>query len=158
MDAERLVLRLNARYAHCIDDGRLEEWPDFFTPDARYSVTTMDNYRDSLEAGIIYADSRDMLRDRVSALRQANIFERHVYRHIFGMPLIAPMPEDDEMREITSETPFLVVRIMRDGASDIFATGRYLDRFHRDAQTVLIRERIVVCDSARIDTLLALPL
>jgi 3-phenylpropionate/cinnamic acid dioxygenase small subunit len=33
-------------------------------------------------AGIIYADSRAMLRDRVTALRTANIYERQSYRHI----------------------------------------------------------------------------
>ena len=57
-----------------------------------------------------------------------------------------------------SETPFLVARIMRDGETGIFATGRYLDVYRiRDGEAKLA-ERIVVCDSSRIDTLLALPL
>ena len=51
-----------------------------------------------------------------------------------------------------------VVRIMRDGTSDLFATGRYLDRYEIQNETALLKERIVVCDSSRIDTLLAIPL
>jgi len=52
-----------------------------------------------------------------------------------------------------------VARIMRDGTTDLFATGRYLDIFARDdAGALKLRERVVVCDSSRIDTLLAIPL
>jgi anthranilate 1,2-dioxygenase small subunit len=47
---------------------------------------------------------------------------------------------------------------MRDGRMDLFATGRYLDVIVEEAGALRFRERIVVCDSSRIDTLLALPL
>ena len=57
-----------------------------------------------------------------------------------------------------AETPFLVVRIMRDGAMDIFATGRYLDVLVEVGDALRFRERMVVCDSSRIDTLLAIPI
>jgi anthranilate 1,2-dioxygenase small subunit len=51
-----------------------------------------------------------------------------------------------------------VVRIMRDGAMDLFATGRYLDVLVEVGDALRFRERVVVCDSSRIDTLLAIPL
>ena len=57
-----------------------------------------------------------------------------------------------------SETSFLVVRIMRDGTTDIYATGRYLDLYSLQGSSPKLIERIVVCDSSRFDTLLALPL
>jgi anthranilate 1,2-dioxygenase small subunit len=60
--------------------------------------------------------------------------------------------------EIASETPFMALRILRDGPTDVFASGRYLDRWRRDGEGVKLLERVVVCDSSRIDTLLALPL
>ena len=56
------------------------------------------------------------------------------------------------------ETPFLVARIMRGGETEIFATGRYLDLYVLNGESAKLAERIVVCDSSRIDTLLALPL
>jgi anthranilate 1,2-dioxygenase small subunit len=53
----------------------------------------------------------------------------------------------------------MVVRIMRDGTMDLFATGRYLDLVEEDAGGELrFRERIAVCDSNRFDTLVAIPL
>lgn len=154
-DIFQRIGRAQADYARCIDDGRLEEWPDFFHERCLYTITTAENHRQGLPAGLIYADSRAMLVDRVSALREANIYEGHTYRHLLGLPAIV----SQEGAEVRSETPFLVARIMRDGTTEIFATGRYLDVYRLDGEErPRLAERIVVCDSSRIDTLLALPL
>jgi anthranilate 1,2-dioxygenase small subunit len=153
-DIFHIIMRAQADYARCIDDGRLESWPDYFDDPCTYKITTAANYRDALEAAIVFANSRGMLIDRVSSLREANIYERHTYRHILGAPSVLEETEEG----VRSETPFLVVRIMRDGEMDIFATGRYLDLYRIHNRDAKLTERIVVCDSSRIDTLLALPL
>lgn len=146
------VAALNTEYARCLDADRLEAWPDLFLEQCLYKITTADNHRRGYAAGLVYADSRAMLTDRVAALREANIYERQTYRHIIGMPaLIATAP-------ITAETSFLVVRTMRDGRMDLFAAGVYLDRLQDDHGILRFAERIVLCDSSRIDTLLAIPL
>jgi anthranilate 1,2-dioxygenase small subunit len=150
----QMIARAQAEYARCIDDDRLEEWPNHFHGACVYKITTAANYRDGLEAGIIFANSRGMLTDRVSALREANIYERQSYRHIIGQPSIL----SEDQGKVRSETPFLVARILQDGDTDIFATGRYLDLYKLENGEVKLNERTVVCDSSRIDTLLALPL
>ena len=153
-DLFHIILRAQADYARCIDDDRLEGWPAYFDDPCTYKITTAANYREGLEAGIVFASSQGMLVDRVSALREANIYERHTYRHILGVPAILEQDGD----RVRSETPFLVARIMRDGDTDIFATGRYLDVYRIRDGAAKLAERVVVCDSSRIDTLLALPL
>jgi anthranilate 1,2-dioxygenase small subunit len=153
-DTYQKIARVQAEYARCIDDDRLEEWPSHFHGACIYKITTAANYRDGLEAGIVFANSRGMLTDRVSALREANIYERQAYRHIIGHPSIL----SEDTNEVRSETPFLVARILQDGDTDIFATGRYLDLYKLEDGEVKLNERTVVCDSSRIDTLLALPL
>jgi anthranilate 1,2-dioxygenase small subunit len=154
MDAFHLIIRAQSDYIRCIDDDRLEEWPNHFHGPCLYKVTSAANYREGLEAGIIFANSRGMLQDRVSALREANIYERQSYRHILGPPAIL----SENGAEVRTETPFLVARILQDGDTDLFATGRYLDRYRIADNQAQLEERIVVCDSSRIDTLLALPL
>lgn len=156
MRVDRLsrLVALNADYARCIDDDRLEEWPGFFLEHCLYKITTADNLAKGYEAGLVYADSQAMLKDRVSALRQANIYERQRYRHIVGLP----MAGEGAGVENSVETPFLVVRIMRDGRMDLFATGRYLDKVVEENGVLKFAERVVVCDSSRFDTLLAIPL
>jgi anthranilate 1,2-dioxygenase small subunit len=149
-----MITRAQAEYIRCIDDDRLEDWPDHFHGSCVYKITTAANHREGLEGAIIFANSKGMLRDRVSALREANIYERQSYRHILGQPSI--LHESDG--EVRSETSFLVVRIVQDGDTDIFATGRYLDLYKIEQGKVRLNERIVVCDSSRIDTLMALPL
>lgn len=149
------ISALNAAYAAAIDADRLEDWPDFFFEQCLYKITTADNHAKGYQAGVIYADTRAMLTDRVAALRQANIYERQRYRHIMGMPLLSAAADGS----ITAETPFLVVRTMREGQMDIFAAGQFLDRLRRDSSGAWrFAERIAVCDSQRFDTLLAIPL
>jgi len=149
------VAALNTAYAACIDGDRLEAWPDLFMERCLYKITTADNHRRGLAAGVVYADSRAMLHDRITALRQANIYERQRYRHIIGLPALLDGGEE----AIAAETSFLVVRTMRDGRMDLFAAGVYLDRIARDSDgTLRFAERVVVCDSQRFDTLLAIPL
>jgi hypothetical protein len=98
-----------------------------------------------------------MLLDRVAALREANIYERQAYRHIIGMPRLTGMSRLGP--DHSAETPFLIVRTMRDGRMDLFAAGRYLDQLQAGPDGgLLFAERIVVCDSQRFDTLLAIPL
>ena len=88
-------------------------------------------------------------------MREANIYERQRYRHIVGLPAILSI----DGGKVRTETSFLVVRIMRDGKMDVFATGRYLDLVEEDTDGALrFRERVVVCDSNRFDTLVAIPL
>lgn len=153
MDLTRLV-ELNAAYARAIDNEQYEEWPAFFLESCLYKVTTAENVAKGLEAGLIYADSRAMLQDRISALRRANIYERQRYRHIVGLPVV--LGQTNGAAEV--ETPFLIVRIMREGDMEVFATGCYRDKVQPDGSGVLrFAERIVICDSRRFDTLVAIP-
>ncbi len=145
---------LHAAYVDCIDDDRLDEWPDFFVDDCRYLITSRDSHEKGLRHGVIYCASKGMLIDRVTAMRRANIFERHCYRHIVGQPRIGRI--DGGVAEARAN--FLCVRIMHDGQSQLFATGRYLDRITVDTEPFRFIERLVVLDSQKIDTLLVIPL
>jgi len=148
------IARVQADYARCIDDDRLEEWPSFFLESCLYKITSAASHREGYEASVVFANSRGMLTDRITALREANIYERQAYRHILGMPSIL----GEEAQGVRTETPFMVARIMLDGTTDLFATGRYLDVWDIGSNTPKLAERLVVCDSSRFDTLLAIPL
>ncbi|WP_145206121.1 aromatic-ring-hydroxylating dioxygenase subunit beta [Sphingobium sp. B2] len=150
---ERIV-HAQAVYARSLDDNGGEGWADCFAEDCFYIVTTAENHQNGMMAGLMYADSKGMLKDRIAALKEANIYERHSYRHVMGQPLIARRDGD----LVYAETPFMVARVMRTGETSLFATGRYLDCYVVTQDSILLQERKVVCDSSRIDTLLALPL
>ena len=154
VELQLTVENLLARYVHAIDDDRLEEWPDFFVEQGRYRITTAENLERKLPLSIIYADSRAMLRDRVSALRHANIYEAQRYRHAVSSTLVERL----EAHTASATSNFQVVRIMHTGESLLFASGRYLDRIRLDGNVPQFEEKIVVIDSRSVDTLLAIPL
>ena len=151
--SQRAIEDLLARYVHAIDDDRLEEWPDFFTEHGRYRITTAENHKAGLPLCIVQADSRAMMRDRIAALRHANIYEAQGYRHTVSAMLTKALSPN--VFEAISN--FIVVRIMHDGTSMLFATGRYVDRIVI-GDVARFEERLVVLDSRRVDTLLAIPL
>jgi anthranilate 1,2-dioxygenase small subunit len=154
MDVTQGVQELIGEYAERIDEDRLEEWPDLFADPCRYLVISRSNHEAGMRQGVMYAATRGMLLDRVFSIRRANLFEPHRYRHVVG-PI--------RLKEVTGQTAivhshFIVARIMHDGVTTLFATGRYLDRIDITTPQYRFSERIVVLDSDKIDTLLAIPL
>lgn len=149
------IMQVQAGYANCIDEDRLEEWPAYFLEKCNYMVTNAENFAAHMPAGVIWADSRAMLADRVSALREANIYENHSYRHILGIPQIRRLTESGA---IHSETAFTVIRITNGEQAEIFATGKYIDLIEYADEQPMFAQRIVVCDSTTIDTLIAFPI
>ena len=159
MDLAAVVRRLEldqlyADYVHCLDADELERWPDFFTEDCFYRITSAENYEAGLPLGLIYATSRNMLKDRVSALREANIYEPQRYRHLVSS--IKIVGETAGVLDLVAN--FLVVRTMQDGDMTIFGAGCYVDRVSRDGDSWKFARKIVVLDSRQIDTLLAIPI
>src|SRR5437868_1086157 len=62
--AKRLELHdLYTDYAACLDSDALEHWPDFFIEDCAYRITSAENYEAGQPLGLIYATSRNMLKD-----------------------------------------------------------------------------------------------
>lgn len=148
-----VVENLHARYAHALDADRLEDWPQLFTENGTYRITTAENEARGLPLPVLYAEGRPMLRDRVASLRHANIYEPQRYRHMVSA-VLAERLSDSVAKSVSN---FMVVRVMENGDTLLFATGRYLDRIAL-APEPRYEERVVICDSRRFDTLLAIPL
>jgi 3-phenylpropionate/cinnamic acid dioxygenase small subunit len=147
------IERLHARYAHALDADRLEEWPGFFTENGIYRITTSENEERGLPLPVLYAEGRAMLRDRIASLRHANIYEPQRYRHIISSVLVEPL----DASRASSIANFLVIRVMENGETVTFASGRYVDRIALTPEPKY-EQRAVICDSRRFDTLLAIPL
>lgn len=147
---------LNAAYGLCLDDNRLEDWPDFFVEDCLYNIIARENVDLDLPASVMYCDSKGMLHDRVAALRQANIFPEHYNRHIIGRSEIKQLEND----LIFAEASYAVFQTRNDGESRIYNVGKYVDRLVRTEGegTLRISQRSCVYDTHRLATLLATPI
>jgi anthranilate 1,2-dioxygenase small subunit len=161
MDARALrfaVEELLAAYVRCIDNDRLEEWPDFFTDPCLYQIMPRENAEQSWPIAVVYCDSRGMLRDRVVAHRKANIYAPHAYRHMLSA--ISATQQDDGT--VTASVNYVVYRTMLDsvnyGHTEVFSVGEYHDVIVFDNGTAKFQEKTVVVDTARVLSLLVTPL
>ena len=154
-----LVTRLTveaflAEYMHALDSDRLEAWYSFFVEDGSYRVTTRENHDLGLPLSLMNCSGHGMFKDRITALRTANIFEPHVYCHIQGALRITSIKGD----VVESESTFSVIRTMQEGDMSLFACGRTFDRIRLGADGPKLMGRTVILDSKQIETLLVIPI
>lgn len=154
LELQYQVERLQSRYVECIDDDRLEEWPDFFVEDCSYRVVPRENADRDLPIAVIDCDSRGMLLDRIVSLRNANVYPEHFYRHLISNVNIKGI----ENGEIMAQTNYLVLSTRNDGVTRIYNAGRYVDRIVNVGGELRFKQKLVVFDTSRIDTLMVRPI
>jgi anthranilate 1,2-dioxygenase small subunit len=145
-------------YVQCIDDDRLEEWPDFFTEDCLYQIMPRENADQGLPIAVMYCDSRGMLQDRVVAHRKANLFAPHLYRHLVSAIRVT----DQDKGMVTVRSNYAVFRTAVDpinyGVTEVYSVGEYRDKIVFVDGVAKFQERIVIVDTSRIQSLLVTPL
>lgn len=154
VDVRQQIEDLIVDCAHAIDDDRLEQWPGFFVEACSYRIIDRVSHAKGRVVGIMECSSRGMLEDRILALREANVYEPHVYRHLLSGTRITG--EDDGVYTVV--TSYAIVRTMQEGDMAVFSAGKYVDEIVFEGGSPKFRARTVVCDSARIDTLIVIPI
>jgi 3-phenylpropionate/cinnamic acid dioxygenase small subunit len=147
------VADLYAAYAETINDGRLEEWPSFFTTDCSYQVKARENAERDLPLAAIRAESRGMLEDRVVAIRKAMLYVPHYWLHMISGVRITGIAGD----AIDVRANYCIIRTMQDRMSELFQVGRYQDRLVRQDGRLLFREKLCIYDSLLIPNSLVYP-
>ena len=145
---------LQDRYVSIIDNDRMEEWPTLFTEDCLYQIISKENEDQGLPAPIMHCDNARMLRDRVVAIRNANIFEQPIYRHcLSGLEW-----KSDGTDGYLCQTSYVVINTSAAGESTVFQAGRYIDHVVRTAEGLRFKSKRCIYDTSRVQTLLAYPI
>ena len=153
-EARLAIEELMREYAACIDDGRYEEWPAFFTDECRYLIIPRESHERGYVSGFYLCESKGMLADRILCLRETAIYEPQSYRHLIGGTRVLSV----EGPTCRAETGFAVIRTTSDGEMSVFAAGKYVDTVVFDDGVPRFSEKLVLTDSTRIDVLIAAPL
>ena len=148
------LLELQHRYVSALDNNRLEEWPGFFVEEGRYEIIPKENFDAGFPAPIMYCRNAGMLRDRVLSLRNANIFEDHVYRHGTSGLVITAVKDG----VVYTQSSYVVVITGAAGESSVYQAGTYLDEVVQHQGEWRYRSKRVVYDTSRVATLLATPI
>jgi anthranilate 1,2-dioxygenase small subunit len=145
--------RLQERYLSVIDNDRLEEWPELFTEDCVYEIVPKENADLGLPVGIVHCFGRAMLRDRITALRNANLFEAHIYRHMTSGLEFTQI----DASTVETQSNYVVVQTLTDGESRVYQAGRYFDRVVRTPDGWRYQSKRAIYDTSRVQTLLVTP-
>jgi anthranilate 1,2-dioxygenase small subunit len=151
---ERAVVRLNHAYARCLDEDQLEGWPAFFTSDCVYAIHPRENFDAGLDGYWLYLDSQAMLRDRVTSLRKANVYNIHRDRHMLST--IEVYGTDNDV--FLARASYLIIQTDVEGRSRVFNTGEYRDRVVDTPTGLRFSERLVIPDTFNVEGLIAIPL
>ena len=143
------------RMPSCIDEDRLEEWPDLFAEPCRYLVISRADHEAGMRQGVMYAASRGMLLDRVFC-------DAHG-QYVRAAPL-PPRCRSDPGEGGSTAMSRSCTRTSSSRGSCTMATrscsppAAIWTGSISSAAPYRFIERIVVLDSDKIDTLLAIPL
>src|SRR3546814_15860328 len=67
-----------------LDDDRIECFPSYFIDDCIYQVVSRENYAEGLPQAAMYCDGIAMVRDRVTALRETQVYVPRLWRHFLS--------------------------------------------------------------------------
>jgi 3-phenylpropionate/cinnamic acid dioxygenase small subunit len=158
---DRLALRLeieefNARYCHALDDGNLQNWPDFFTEDGFYSITARENFDANLPVGLVYCEGRGMMKDRAFAIANTAMFAPRYLRHHLSNTRVIKEHADGV---IEATANYIVLQVLHDDpVSTIHQAGFYKDEFCRtETGILLLQKRICVYENLMIPNAVVLP-
>jgi anthranilate 1,2-dioxygenase small subunit len=116
-------------------------------------VLPRENVEQGFPVALIYCESRDMLMDRVVALRETALFAPRIARRFTsGICLRAVKAE-----ELRLSANFAVLQTMPDQPSELFLCGRSADRVVEDGGALRFAERTFVYDSTIVPTSLVYP-
>ena len=151
--ARAAVEDFHAEYCAALDGGDIERWPEFFTENCLYRVTEYENAVHGFPVGLIYAEGRDMLRDRAVAISRTQMFAPRQLLHFITN--VRVLDVNDE--EIVSQSNYMLMQTLVEGATSLHQAGRLFDRFARKGNELLLKERQAIYDTAMIANDLAYP-
>jgi salicylate 5-hydroxylase small subunit len=145
---------LYAAYDDALGEGDYERWPEFFTEACVYKITSRENYESGLPLGMLQAESRGMLADRVAALRKTTLYAPRLVRRLVGSIVLRAI-DADGMRLSAS---FVLFQTMLNEPTEVFLSGRLYDCVVDDAGMLRFAERICVTDATLVPTSLVFPI
>jgi anthranilate 1,2-dioxygenase small subunit len=149
-EAEDLI----SAYVHCLDDDRIEEWPDFFADNGVYKIVGRDNFDRGLPIATMSCASKGMMQDRVNAIRNASVYSPRYLRHLVSSIQIAGRDGDTYL----AHANFVVFQTLQDDETRVFMAGKYRSKISFIEGSAKFQELTVVYDSLQIPGLLVIPL
>ncbi len=152
-DALPVVTALLADYCAHLDADRLEAWCDLFADESSYRIVPRENRVQNLPAAILHLGNKRMIRDRITVLRTAAVYNIHVDRHFVSAIRVLEVSAESARYEAN----FCVYQSDQEGRTRLFCTGVYEGEIALAGDARFRRQEVVV-DTFSIPALLAVPI
>jgi 3-phenylpropionate/cinnamic acid dioxygenase small subunit len=145
---------LYADYVDCLDGGRYEDWPAFFTEDCLYRIVPRENQDRGMPIATVHCEGRGYLMDRVQAIRNTSVFApRYIRRLISNIRIVG---WKDGLLE--TRVRYAAFETLLDQLTQVFSVGEHRDRIAVVEGKLLFQEKLVVFDSELVANSLIYPL
>jgi 3-phenylpropionate/cinnamic acid dioxygenase small subunit len=141
-------------YAAAIDDGELERWPELFVDDCLYKIVSRENHDRGLPLALMLCESKGMLIDRVTAIRQTQMFAPRAMRHLIGNIRI----RSQDSGGIHAGANYVLLQTLVDDETRVVNAGRYIDTLVREGDYLKFKSRICIYDTTMIPNSLIYPI
>jgi anthranilate 1,2-dioxygenase small subunit len=141
-------------YVQCLDEDRLEEWPDFFTEKGVYKIISRVNVERNHPLTTMACDSRDMMKDKVVAIRGANVLAQRYLRHLVSNVRVT----GQEGNAHIVKSNYVVLQTMQGEETKVFNAGQYVDKIVFGNGGLKFQEKLVIYDTIQIPGLLVVPI
>jgi 3-phenylpropionate/cinnamic acid dioxygenase small subunit len=154
-----LMLRLEIEelygaYAYCLDHGRIDDWPDFFTDDCLYKLISRENYDLGLPLGTMFAEKRGGLVDRVVSVKQTTVYHERYLSHIISNTRVL----GEKGGVVEASANYIVIETLPNQYTQILNAGRYLDKIVRRNGRLKFREKLCIFDSVLVPASIITPI
>lgn len=155
IETELRIARLFDDYGHYLDRGDFASWINLFDgEDASYIIHPRENLKAGLEGYWMYCRDKPMIRDRLLALKNANIYNIHYDRHLIsGIRIVDANNDTYDVR-----ANYCVIQTDVEGRSEVFSVGEYRDKISVSDRNPRFKVKVVIPDTFNIQRPLAVPL
>jgi anthranilate 1,2-dioxygenase small subunit len=145
---------LFADYGAYLDSDRLEDWLELFADDCVYQIVPRENVELGLPVTLMLCENKDMLRDRIVSLREANEYSVHTDKHVISNVRI----KDAVDGGFAVEANYAMFQADNEGNGSLYSFGTYIDEVVLDGDVAKFRRKTVIVDNWSIPHMLSTPI
>lgn len=145
---------LFADYGAYLDSDRLEDWLELFVEDCVYKIVPRENVDLGLPVTLMLCENKNMLRDRIVSLREANEYSVHTDKHVISNVRVKGPANDG----FAVEASYAMFQADNEGNGSLYSFGTYVDEVVLDGGVAKFRTKTVIVDNWSIPHMLSTPI
>ena len=154
IEARLAIDDLFADYGAHLDSDRLEDWVELFVEDCIYQIVPRENAELGLPVTLMLCENKNMLRDRIVSLRQANEYSVHTDKHLISNVRIKGPVNNG----YAVEASYAMYQADNEGNGSLYSFGTYVDEIVYDGGAMKFRRKTVIVDNWSIPHMLSTPI